>query len=169
MLLELHAVSSVEQLQLMLEAFMNADDSRDARLTDEELDDFFEVCKLALQQAAPDFDMDKLETEVRSVGLGLCNLRFLTNATVAGCDPVPGRSSAMLALVLFSSHPEKYEHELCIALKSVLQDEAKVDGWIQAKKAKAKPQEQGRIPGHELMDLAREVMSAALEKEKEEV
>eukprot|EP00439_Symbiodinium_sp_Y106_P003860 s7891_g1.t1 len=140
----------------------------DARLTDEELDDFFEVCKLALQQAAPDFDMDKLETEVRSVGLGLCNLRFLTNATVAGCDPVPGRSSAMLALVLFSSHPEKYEHELCIALKSVLQDEAKVDGWIQAKKAKAKPQEQGRIPGHELMDLAREVMSAALEKEKEE-
>ena len=75
----------------------------DARLTDEELDDFFEVCKLALQQArwvaslppgangqtaraawnlffslvfgtrseaesrraeaAPDFDMDKLETE----------------------------------------------------------------------------------------------------------
>ena len=63
----------------------------DARLTDEELDDFFDVCKLALQQAlimasrrgglllligtqkgrgpcrfaeaAPDFDMEKLETE----------------------------------------------------------------------------------------------------------
>ncbi|CAE7764610.1 ATP5C1 [Symbiodinium microadriaticum] len=172
MLLELHAVSSVEQLQLMLEAFMNADDSRDARLTDEELDDFFDVCKLALQQAAPDFDMEKLETEVRSVGLGLCNLRFLTNATVAGCDPVPGRSSAMLALVLFSAHPEKYEHELCIALKSVLQDEDKVASWIQEKKGKANPQEQGRIPGHELMDLAREVMSATLEKaekEKEEV
>ena len=32
-----------------------------------------------------------LALEVRSVGLGLCNLRFLTNATVAGCDPVPGR------------------------------------------------------------------------------
>ena len=62
-----------------------------------------------------------LALEVRSVGLGLCNLRFLTNATVAGCDPVPGRqrgssgvsaavrgkalgrSSAMLALVLFSA------------------------------------------------------------------
>ncbi|OLP86456.1 ATP synthase subunit gamma, mitochondrial [Symbiodinium microadriaticum] len=168
MLLELHAVSSVEQLQLMLEAFMNADDSRDARLTDEELDDFFDVCKLALQQAAPDFDMEKLETEVRSVGLGLCNLRFLTNATVAGCDPVPGRSSAMLALVLFSAHPEKYEHELCIALKSVLQDEDKVASWIQEKKGKANPQEQGRIPGHELMDLAREVMSATLEKAEKE-
>ncbi|CAE6970708.1 ATP5C1 [Symbiodinium natans] len=50
-LLELHTLSCVELLQLMIEAFLNADDSRDARLSDEELDQFFEVCKVSLKQA----------------------------------------------------------------------------------------------------------------------
>ncbi|CAE7413126.1 ATP5C1 [Symbiodinium pilosum] len=175
-LVELHAVSSVEVLQLMLEAFLNADDSRDGRLADEELDRFFEVCKAPLQQAAPDFDVEQLVEEVQDVGLGLCNLRFLTNAAVAGCDRIPGRSTAMLALVMFSTHPEKYEHELAISLKSVLgSSDDVVAAWIQDKKAKADPQEHGRIPGHELMDLSRMVMSAPLEakdstgEQKEEV
>ena len=130
-LIELHAVSSVELLQLMLESFLNSDDNDDGRLTDEELDRFFDVCQGPLKQAAPDFDVETLVSEVTDVGIGICNLRFLINAAVAGCDRVPGRSTAMLALVMFSSHPEKYEHELAISLKSVLgASDEEVAGWL---------------------------------------
>ena len=119
---ELHTVSCAELLQMMLEAFMNADLAgvKDCRLVGEEIDSLFDVCEASLKDAAPDFDMDKLINAVAETGIGICNLRFLANAAVAGCDKKPGRSTAMLTLVMFSAHPDKYEHELAIALRSVL-------------------------------------------------
>lgn len=119
---ELHTVSCAELLQMMLEAFMNADLAgvKDCRLTGDEVDALFEVCESSLKDSAPDFDIDALINAVTATGIGICNLRFLANAAVAGCDKVPGRSTAMLTLVMFSAHPEKYEHEMAIALRSVL-------------------------------------------------
>lgn len=60
-----------------------------------------------MKDSAPDFDLDALINAVSETGIGICNLRFLANAAVAGCDKVPGRSTAMLTLVMFSAHPEK--------------------------------------------------------------
>jgi len=171
MLQELHTVSCAEILQLMLEAFLNSDvdGPRDGRLVGEEVQRFFDVCEANLKQAAPDFNVEQLVNEVCETGIGICNLRFLANAAVTGCDKVPGRSTAMLALVMFSSHPEKYEHELAISLKSVLgSSDEEIATLLQEKKAKADPKD-GRIHGSELMDVSRRVMSASLEKPKEEV
>ena len=96
---------------------------KDCRLTGDEVDALFDVCEASLKDSAPDFDLDALIRAVSETGIGICNLRFLANAAVAGCDKVPGRSTAMLTLVMFSAHPEKYEHEMAIALRSVLEME----------------------------------------------
>ena len=100
-------------------------------------------------------------TAVTDTGIGICNLRFLANAAVAGCDKVPGRSSAMLTLVMFSAHPEQYEHELLITLKSVLEmSEEAIGELLKQKMALASKEDHGRIKGHDLMDISRMVMSA---------
>ena len=104
----------------------------------------------------------RLVTAVTDTGIGICNLRFLANAAVAGCDKVPGRSSAMLTLVMFSAHPEQYEHELAITLRSVLDmPEDAIAELLKQKMAMANKEDHGRIKGHELMDISRLVMSVA--------
>ena len=42
--------------------------------------------------------------QVQDVGLGLCNLRFLTNAAVAGCDRIPGRTEHQTTRDLLKGH-----------------------------------------------------------------
>ncbi|CAK8995289.1 ATP synthase subunit gamma [Durusdinium trenchii] len=171
---ELHTVSCAELLQLMLEAFITADTSgvKDCRLVGDEVDALFDICEASLKEAAPDFNLDHLIGSVTETGIGICNLRFLANAAVAGCDKVPGRSTAMLTLVMFSAHPEKYEHELAIALRSVLDkneyDDEKIAAMLTEKKTKANPQDHGRIFGTHLMDISRLVMSADLEGKNKE-
>jgi len=165
---ELHTVSCAELLQMMLEAFMNADlqGVKDCRLTGEEVDALFDVCEASLKDSAPDFDLDALINAVTETGIGICNLRFLANAAVAGCDKVPGRSTAMLTLVMFSAHPEKYEHEMAIALRSVLDmEDDDIAAMLKEKMTLANPKDHGRIIGHDLMDVSRLVMSANMDGE----
>ena len=49
---ELHTVSCAELLQMMLEAFMNADLAgvKDCRLTGDEVDALFDVCEVGVQE-----------------------------------------------------------------------------------------------------------------------
>lgn len=159
----LHQVNCTMSLSTVLRAFIDADSgygNKDTRLEGLELDDFFDSCGNVFTEAAPDFDVEKLKEEAMPVGIGMWNMRFLVNAVVASCDEVPGRSTAMLTLVLFGFNPEKHDAELAVALKQVLKKpEADIAKVIAEKKTKACPEEHGRIPGQELADISREIMA----------
>jgi len=163
----LHQVNCTTQMSTVLRAFIDADSggygNKDARLEKDELSDFFDSCRTDLKEAAPDFDLQKLENEALPVGIGIFAMRFILNAVVAGCDEVPGRSTAMLTLLLFSFNPEEHCDELAVALKPVMKSKTseEIAAILAAKKKQADPKEHGRIPGHELSDVAREVMANA--------
>eukprot|EP00931_Biecheleriopsis_adriatica_P066861 TRINITY_DN41103_c0_g1_i1.p1 TRINITY_DN41103_c0_g1~~TRINITY_DN41103_c0_g1_i1.p1 ORF type:complete len:422 (-),score=106.91 TRINITY_DN41103_c0_g1_i1:96-1310(-) len=159
---QLHQVNCTTQVSTILRAFIDADrDTPDQRLEGGELADFFGSIAEDLKQAAPDFDFTALWKESQPVGIGIYNMRFLVNAVVAACEETPGKSTAMLELIMFGFNPEEYCNALAVALKAVLKKSAdEIKKTIEEKKLKADPKDHGRIPGIELMDLAREVMSA---------
>ncbi|CAE8717760.1 unnamed protein product, partial [Polarella glacialis] len=162
----LHQVNCTMQMGTILRAFLMSDSfgNKDSRLEGDELTDFFGSAGPELKEVAPDFDFAGLQQEAMVVGIGLYNMRLLVNAVVAGCDQVPGRSTAMLALIVFGFNPDKHFDELLRALKVVLKQKSEVEikALLDAKKGLARPQDHGRIPGKELMDIAREVMAADL-------
>lgn len=160
----LHQVNCTMSLSTVLRAFIDADSgygNKDTRLEKGELEDFFHDCGNVFTEASPDFDFEKLKEEAQPVGIGLWNMRFLVNAVVAGCDEVPGRSTAMLTLVLFGFNPEKHEAELSVALKQVIKNKSQADiaKMLADRKTKALEKENGRIPGEELAEISRQIMA----------
>lgn len=158
----LHSVTATTQLVTLLRAFTDADSARhkDQRLTDEELTDFFDTSGELLHLAAPDFDFALLKSEATTVGIGLYAMRFLVNAVIASGDDVPGKSTAELALMMFSINPERHFEECLAALRMVLKtSEEELRSMLQAKRQLARPDEHNRIPCKDLMDISRLVMT----------
>jgi len=145
----------------VLRAFTDADSNgtADQRLLGPEVDEFFDHCHDLLVEAAPDFHFDRLQAEATTDGIGLEKMRFLVNAIVAGSDAQPGRSTAMLCLVLFSADPKQHFEECQEALRVVLkrssQEELKA---LLQDKIDNNAAASGTLPCKDLQDIAKRVM-----------
>lgn len=158
----LHASVATQQLATVVRAFTDADGfgTTDRCLQGSEVEEFFDHTRDLLKEAVPGFDLSRLESECKASGIGIVKMRFLVNALAAGSDAQPGRSTAMLALVLFSVDPVQNFEECHDALRVVLRrsSEEEIKALLQAKKEKAKSSPFGRLSCKDLEDVAQRVM-----------
>lgn len=158
---QLHQLTAASQLGAILRAFTDADSvmgDRNRKLRGDEVDEFFDSATPILEQAAPDFDFDVLQSEAKTGGLDLNSINLLVNAVIAGGSDMPEKSAAELNLLNFSFQPEARLEECQQSLYDVLKSSYSKEAIKALLEARMDECEGETIPCEDLLDISREVM-----------
>jgi len=163
----LHKLTATSQLTTILRAFTSADtelggeEAGSRTLTGEEVEEFFDTAGAIFKQAAPDFDCDKLISEVKdhNAAMGLPMMHLLVNAVIAGSDDKIGKCTAMLSLVMFALDPIEFlESTLDSTFTSLKNHGYTRLGVKLLLEKRAEPFDGESIPCKELLDISKEIM-----------
>lgn len=159
-----HKVTISMQLTNLVKAFTESDTDENGTLADSEIEAFFTFAGGSLQDAAPEFDFKALQQEAMKHGMGIHAMRLMINAVVAASDALPGKTSAMLALLMFSFDPVAHFDECLSALKIALSKntEAELRAMLKEKQQDLLEDKahDGLTSCAELLPLARLVMNS---------